>query len=176
MMMIEIRLHGRGGQGVKKSSMILGRAGFLAGYYVQDFALYGAERQGAPLTSFVRISKEPIRTRGHILNPDYIIILDDTVDLSCDLTGSKPTTRVLINTNKEFKDYKMYKVDATSIVLKHTGKPIANVALLGAFAKISKLFTLKQVEEAVKIEIGKYSKDIIDKNVKAAKEAFESVK
>ena len=59
--MIEIRLHGRGGQGVKKASQILGRAGFLAGYYVQDFALYGAERKGAPLTSFVRLSKKPIR-------------------------------------------------------------------------------------------------------------------
>ncbi|MEA3430658.1 MAG: 2-oxoacid:acceptor oxidoreductase family protein [Nanoarchaeota archaeon] len=174
--MIEIRLHGRGGQGVKKSSMILGRAGFLAGYYVQDFALYGAERKGAPLTSFVRISKKPIQTRGHILHPDYIILLDDALDLKSDLAGMKSNTQVLINTNKEFKKFKMHKVDATNISLKCTGKAIANVAMLGAFAKISKLFTVSQIEKAVRIELAKYPKEIIDKNVKAAKEAFDNVK
>ncbi|MBW3003703.1 2-oxoacid:acceptor oxidoreductase family protein [Candidatus Woesearchaeota archaeon] len=175
--MIEIRLHGRGGQGVKKAAQILGRAGFLAGYYVQDFALYGAERKGAPLTSFVRLSKIPIRTRGHIFHPDYIIILDDTVDLRCDLTGSKPTTKVLINTAKGFKEYKnMHKVDATEIALRLIGKPVANVVLLGAFAKITKLFTLKQIDKAVRIELGKYPAAVLDKNVRGANEAYKKVK
>ncbi|MBW3015119.1 2-oxoacid:acceptor oxidoreductase family protein [Candidatus Woesearchaeota archaeon] len=175
--MIEIRLHGRGGQGVKKASQILGRAGFLAGYYVQDFALYGAERKGAPLTSFVRLSKKPIQTRGHILHPDYIIILDDTVDLRCDLTGSKANTKVIINTSKEFKEYKNFnKVNATDIALKILGKPIANVILLGAFTKVSKLFTLKQIEQAVKIELAKYPQEILEKNIKGAKQAHELVK
>jgi len=174
--MIEIRLHGRGGQGVKKSAQILGRAGFLSGYFVQDFALYGAERKGAPLTSFVRISKKPIQTRGHILHPDHIIILDDSVDLNCDLTGSKPTTKVLINTDKEFKEIKAVKIDATKIALDIIGKPISNVALLGAFAKISNLFTMKQIEEAVTIELSKYPKDVIMKNIEAAKKVYDLVK
>ena len=107
----------------------------------------------------------------------YIVILDDTVDLNCDLTGSKPTTRVIVNTNKEFKQFKnFHKVDATDIALKIIGKPIANVVLLGAFAKVTKLFTLTQIEKAVRIELGKYPKEVLDKNIAAAKKAYNSVK
>lgn len=175
--MIEIRLHGRGGQGVKKASQIIGRAGFLAGYYVQDFAMYGAERKGAPITSFVRLDKNPIRTRGHIFHPDHIIILDDTVDLNCDLTGAKPNTNILINTAKDFPGVKnLHKVDATEIALRNTGAQIANVVILGAFAKITQLFTLKQIEQAIRIELGKYPQELLDKNFKAAEEAYKKVK
>jgi pyruvate ferredoxin oxidoreductase gamma subunit len=67
--MISVRIHGRGGQGVKKAAQILARAAYLAGYYTQDFALYGAERRGAPVTSFVRLDKDPIKTRGYVWNP-----------------------------------------------------------------------------------------------------------
>jgi pyruvate ferredoxin oxidoreductase gamma subunit len=174
--MIEIRLHGRGGQGVKKASMILGRAGYLAKYKTQDFAMYGAERKGAPVSSFVRIKKTPITTRGHIFHPDYIIILDETLDLACNLTGSKPSTKILINSTKDYKNKNIQTINATKIAMDITGKNIPNAALLGAFAKISKLFTLKQIKEALKIELGKYNKKIIDKNLKAAEIAYNRIK
>ncbi|MBS3112971.1 2-oxoacid:acceptor oxidoreductase family protein [Candidatus Woesearchaeota archaeon] len=175
--MIEIRLHGRGGQGVKKASMILGRTGYMAGYKTQDFAMYGAERKGAPVTSFVRIDKKAINTRGHIFHPDYIVILDDTLDIPCNITGAKPTTQIIINSAKKFPNLKnVHVVDATSIVMKETGKNITNVAMLGALAKISKIFSIKNIENAVKVELGKYNPDMLAKNMKAAKEIYNQTK
>lgn len=175
--MIEIRLHGRGGQGVKKASMILGRTGYMAGYKTQDFAMYGAERKGAPVTSFVRIDKKEINTRGHIFHPDYILILDDTLDIACNVTGAKPTTQIIINSTKKFPQIKnIHTIDATSIVLKETGTNITNIAMLGALAKISKIFTLSNIEKAVKLELGKYNPEILKKNMSAAKKIYETIK
>lgn len=175
--MIEIRLHGRGGQGVKKASMILGRTGYMAGYKTQDFAMYGAERKGAPVTSFVRIDKKCINTRGHIFHPDYIIILDDTLDIACNVTGAKPSTHIIINSTKKYPTLKnVHTIDATKIVMDKTGKNITNIAMLGALSKISKIFTLKDIEKAIKIELGKYNPEILKKNMEAAEEIFNKIK
>ena len=87
--------------------MILGRAGYLAKFKTQDFAMYGAERKGAPVTSFVRVDKKAINTRGHIFHPDFILILDESLDLACNLTGSKPTTKTIINSKKKYKQKNM---------------------------------------------------------------------
>jgi pyruvate ferredoxin oxidoreductase gamma subunit len=153
--------------------MILGRTGYMAGYKTQDFAMYGAERKGAPVTSFVRIDKKAINTRGHIFHPDYIVILDDTLDIACNVTGAKPDTQIIINSTKKFPKLKnVHVIDATSIALEETGRNITNIAMLGALSKISKLFTLKDIKKAIEVELG-HHKEILDKNLKAAKRVYE---
>lgn len=174
--MIEIRIHGRGGQGVKKTAQILGRAGYFEGYKTQDFAMYGAERRGAPVISFVRLDRNPIKTRGYIFEPDYIIILDDTLDWKYTLKGRKKGTKIIVNTKKGIKMSNLYKIDATHIALKYFKRPITNVAMLGAFAKVSNLVSIKSILKAVRIELKKYGEDIIKKNITLAKEAFNKVK
>lgn len=174
--MISIRIHGRGGQGVKKAAQILARAAYLAGYKTQDFAVYGAERKGAPVTSFVRIDRKKINTRGYVWNPDFIIVLDDTLELSCHLEGRKKTTKELINTSKNLKlPVKYCHVDATGIAVKLLGKNVPNIALLGAFVKIFEPITIEHLEKAVEIELGKKHPEALAKNIKAAKECYERV-
>jgi len=173
--MISIRIVGRGGQGVKKSAQILARAAYLAGYQTQDFAIYGAERKGAPVTSFCRIDKEPIRTRGYVWEPDYILILDDTLELRCHLTGAKKETKILINTTRDLKlGMPHCHVDATGFALKETGRPTPNIALLGAFMQIFKHIEFKHLAKAVEIELEKH-KDAVEKNLRAAKKCYETV-
>jgi len=173
--MIEVRFHGRGGQGVKKSAQILARAAYLSGYKTQDFALYGAERRGAPVISFTRIDKKAIKTRGYIFEPDYIVILDETISESVTLKGKKSNTRVIINTHNKVKHGCV--VDATRIALEEVGTPLgANIALLGAFAHICKLISLENLEKAVITELGKYDKKLINKNIQAAKRCYDIVR
>jgi 2-oxoacid:acceptor oxidoreductase gamma subunit (pyruvate/2-ketoisovalerate family) len=174
--MIGIRIHGRGGQGVKKSAQILGTAAYFEGYKTQDFAVYGAERRGAPVTSFVRIDREAIRTRGYIFEPDFIIILDDTLDMEILLRGRKKETMIIMNTHRRIRMPNLHKVDATHIVLKYFKRPITNVAMLGAFAKVSGLISVKNLSKAALLELKKYDEVILKNNIKAAKEAFEQVK
>lgn len=169
--MIEIRFHGRGGQGVKKSAQILARAAYIEGYYTQDFAIYGAERTGAPLTSFVRIDKDKISTRGYIFEPDYIVILDDSLDIEACLKGSKANTHVVINTKEKIKRKNFHPVNATEIVLKYLKRPVANIAILGGFSKVSGIVSMKSLERAVGIEMEKHS-DIVERNIMAAREIF----
>jgi len=172
--MIEIRIHGRGGQGVKKSAMLIARAAFFKGYKTQDFALYGAERRGAPVTSFVRLDKNKINTRGYVFEPDYIIILDGTIDHDMMLKGLKKNTKILVNTKEHIKGE--CTVNATSIAMSIIGKGIPNVAVLGAFAKISGLFDIKDLKKAVDVEFKGKNKEMLKKNVEAAKKCFEEVK
>jgi pyruvate ferredoxin oxidoreductase gamma subunit len=172
--MIEIRIHGRGGQGVKKSSMLIARAAFLKGYKTQDFALYGAERRGAPVTSFVRLDKNKINTRGYVFEPDYIIILDESIEHEQVLKGLTNKTKILINTKNHPKGE--CSVDATGIAMGVIGKPIPNVALLGGFAKVSNLFDLNDLKNAVDKEFVGKNKEMLKKNIEAAKKCYEEVK
>ncbi len=173
--MIEIRFHGRGGQGIRKAAQILARAAYLSGYKTQDFALYGAERRGAPITSFARIDKKEIKTRGYIFEPDYIIILDETISKTTTLKGKKKTTKVIVNTYNQVKHECV--VDATKTAIDEIGNPLgANVALLGAFIHLYKLIPFENLEKAVRIELGKYNKELIDKNINAAKKCYELVR
>ncbi len=103
-MMIEIRFHGRGGQGAKVASRILGRAGFLSGLQTQDFALFGAERRGAPVVSFTRLSHEPIDQRGYIEQPNLVVVMDDALLIEAQdqlFHGVRPNTPVLVNAGPE---------------------------------------------------------------------------
>lgn len=172
--MIEIRIHGRGGQGVKKSAMLIARAAFLKGYVTQDFALYGAERRGAPVTSFVRLDKKKIGTRGYIFEPDFIINLDESIDHDVVLQGAKKSTKVIINTKEP--TIGEYCVNATDISLKETNTNIPNIAMLGAFAKVSKIFGMNELKKAVEIEFKHKNKEIINKNINAAKKCHSEVK
>ena len=173
--MIEIRIHGRGGQGVKLAAKIISRAAYLSGYYTQDFAIYGAERQGAPVISSVRIDKNPIKDRGYLFNPDIIIILDDSIDSNDTLKGKKSDTQIYINTMHEIKKKNTHAFDATSIAIDKIGIPKVNVAFLGAFVKKFDLIPFKNLENAVREELKSHPK-VIDKNLEAAKACYEKMK
>lgn len=164
--MIQIKIIGRGGQGGKKMSSIIAQAAFLEGKEVQSFALYGAERRGAPVTSFVRIDDKPIEIRGYIDNPNLTIVLDDSlINLTKGLT--------LCNSNK--KDmYNVMVIDATQIALDIIGKPIFNTTMLGAFAMLG-MVSLESIINAIKMEFKKMPEHIVAKNVEACKRAYEMV-
>ena len=172
--MIEVRIHGRGGQGVKKASMILGRAAYIAGYKTQDFALYGAERKGAPVASFVRFDKDELNTIGYVFEPDFIIVVDTTIDKDIVNKGKKKNTKIIYNSVNKIKGY---KIDATDIAIRELNDPLgANIALLGGFVAVAGQISLKHLEEAIRIELKKYPKNIIEGNIRAAKRGYEMIK
>lgn len=179
--MQEIRLHGRGGQGVRFAAKIIARLLFLSGYQTQDFAIYGAERRGAPVTSFVRFDKKPILERGYIFEPDIVVVLDDTLNFLAMTGGMKNGGFVLVNShrNPEYFEKKfgfnrrVYCIDATQIALQTIGKPIANAAIVGALVKLMKL-DIKKMEKSMSIEFGEENlKDVEKKNIEAAARCYE---
>lgn len=138
------------------TARILGRAAFLSGLQTQDFAIYGSERRGAPLASFCRVSKEPIGTRGYVFAPDFIILLDPTLDPGVVSAGLKKDGFILINSEKKlpgFAGMKTHYIDATGIAMKKLGKPIPNVAVLGAFLKLTGMLPLESLEKAIEEEL-----------------------
>ncbi|NJE54250.1 pyruvate/ketoisovalerate ferredoxin oxidoreductase subunit gamma [Thermococcus sp. 21S9] len=177
--MIEIRFHGRGGQGAVTAANILASAAFKQGKYVQAFPFFGVERRGAPVTAFTRIDDKPIRIKTQIYEPDIVVVLDpsllDTVDVTA---GLKDGGTVIVNTEKskdevlaklKKKPAKLALVDATTIALDILGLPITNTAILGAVAKATGVVELKYVQEAIKET---FSGTLGEKNAKAAEEAF----
>jgi pyruvate ferredoxin oxidoreductase gamma subunit len=176
--MYEIRIHGRGGQGVRTTAHILGRAAFLSGYETQDFAIYGAERRGAPVASFCRIDKTRILTRGYVFNPDAVIVLDPTISREAILGGTRKDTLVIVNSERPMSKFMgSVFVDATRIALDTIGRPIPNVAILGCFLKIAKLFPIEKLKEAVKDELEEAGhKEAIKGNIKACERCWNEVK
>ncbi len=186
--MIEIRIHGRGGQGSVVASKILADAAFRDGMYVQSFPQYGVERRGAPVTAFNRMgSPDEIFVRSQIYEPDHVVVLDPTLLLTVDvLKGLKKGGWVIINSPrdpedfyKDFnfpRDYKVATVDASDIAVKwglgSKTQPIVNTAILGALSKVTGIVTLESLKEAIK-ENAPVKKE---ENVNAAVEAYESVK
>jgi 2-oxoacid:acceptor oxidoreductase gamma subunit (pyruvate/2-ketoisovalerate family) len=181
--MLEIRFHGRGGQGTVVASKALAFAVAKEGKNVQTFPEYGVERRGAPVVAFTRIDSEPIYIRSKIYAPDHLVVLEPTLIGAIDVTeGLKPGGWIIINSEKEAKDFPQFKefkvatVDATSIALKHrlgsAAAPIVNTAILGAFAKITGFVGIEAVREAVH-ELSPVKKD---ENVAAAQEAYDAAK
>lgn len=181
--MIEIRFHGRGGQGAVIASEILATALFLEGKYVQTFPQFGVERRGAPVQAFLRIDDKPINLRCKVYTPDHIIVLDSILIESVNVTdGLKKGGWIVINTSKSpkefqnFSDFKVATVDASGIAIKYRlgpkTAPIVNTAILGAFVKavgiVSLDSILKAMEEHVPIKL--------EDNKKAAMDAYEEVK
>lgn len=173
----EIRIHGRGGQGVRMTAHILGRAGFLSGLRTQDFAIYGAERRGAPVASFCRISSEDILTRGYIFNPDAVIALDPTVEPELIMKGLKENGKIIVNSEKPVAKFpKAVFVDATKIAIDTLGRPIPNIAILGGFIKITNLMPLEKLKEAVKEEMAEAEHpEAIEGNIKACELCYNMV-
>ncbi|KAF1078197.1 2-oxoacid:acceptor oxidoreductase family protein [Methanogenium sp. MK-MG] len=174
--MFEIRLHSRGGQGGVTAAKLIAYAAFLDGKYATATPLYGAERRGAPVVSFIRIDDEPIRIYSQIRNPDLVIVLDESIMQLVDvLHGIKPDGEVLINSQKgtEVEGHRTYPVDLTGISLALdlvlAGNPILNTPLIGA---ISKLGVISQA--SAKQVIAETFRD--ERNVEAALRAYEELK
>lgn len=176
-----MRIHGRGGQGSKLASKIIGSAAFLEGYEVQDFARYGAERRGAPVEAFVRMDKEKILERGYIPDPDVVIVLDDTLLDAVDVTaGLRKGGIILINSKRKsfpkLKKFKIVTLDARAIAMETIGKPIYNTAMIGAFAKATGLIDFEHIRHALEHEVGKrVGKKAISKNMLAVRRAYKEV-
>ncbi len=160
--MIEIRIHGRGGQGGVTAAELLARAAFKEGKWVQAIPFFGAERRGAPVKAFARISDEPILIRSQVYSPDYVIVLDFTLLDLVDVTeGLKKDGIVIINTTKKPDEIKLSQgrlatVDATAIALELellvAGLPVLNTIMLGAFAKATEEIKLESVLETIRQE------------------------
>ncbi len=177
--MIEIRFHGRGGQGAVTAVRILASAVHLEGKYTQAIPMYGTERRGAPVVAFCRIDDSRIRERDLVHDPDMVVVLDPLLGKTVDVTeGLKPGGLALINHPGTYKeaglsgDFRVATVDATKIALEVLGRPITNTAILGALAKVSGQLGLKSLEEAIKNEL---PSRIVASNVEAARRAFEGV-
>jgi len=181
--MIEIRFHGRGGQGSVIASKILAKAFFMEGKYVSAFPYFGVERRGAPVTAFTRVDSKPIRAKYQIYEPDFVIVLDPSLLTAVNvLKGIKENGYVLVNTVKspnEIADMLNFKnvatVDATTIAIKHRlgsqTAPIVNTAILGAFARVSGMVKIETVMEAIRQAAPAKQEE----NALAAKDAYESV-
>ncbi|MFC1678193.1 2-oxoacid:acceptor oxidoreductase family protein [Patescibacteria group bacterium] len=179
--MHQIRIHGRGGQGVVTAAELIAISAFNNGWQAQAFPSFGVERTGAPIEAFARLDKKPIRTREHVYEPNYLIIQDSTLLSTVDVAkGCDDRTIVIINTSqpKEKIDLKLpkkniYPIDATKIALEEIGKNIVNTVILGTFAKVSGLISLEAIEQAIEQKFAQKGKEIVNKNIKAIKRAFK---
>jgi 2-oxoacid:acceptor oxidoreductase gamma subunit (pyruvate/2-ketoisovalerate family)/2-oxoacid:acceptor oxidoreductase delta subunit (pyruvate/2-ketoisovalerate family) len=174
--LIEIRFHGRGGQGAVTASRVLAIAAFIEGHHSQSIPMYGTERRGAPVTAFVRIGEKSRMVRSFVHEPDYVVVLDPLLRNTVNVTeGLKPGAMIVINSSSppeeiEFtKQYKVATVDATKVALETIGRPITNTAILGAFAKATGEVKLESLIEAVKKEM---SGRMADTNVRAVEMAY----
>ena len=187
--MIEIRWHGRGGQGAKTASLLLADAAFNTGKYIQGFPEYGPERMGAPITAYNRISDTPIRSHSNIYEPDYVVVVDDTLLESVDVTaGLKEEGAIVINTTKAgeelkklLKGYKgkIYTIDARKVSMETLGKYFPNTPMLAAIIKVSGIMNeedfIKDMEGSFKHKFAK-KPEVIDGNMKALEMALKEVK
>jgi pyruvate ferredoxin oxidoreductase gamma subunit len=184
--MVQIRIHGRGGQGVVTAAEMLSVAAFEQGRHAQAFPSFGSERTGAPVVAFCRIDDQEIRLREPIIEPDVLIVQDLTLLHQVDVfQGLKPDGYVLINTNKSFDElgigeiaarYRrnhLLTVPATTIAMQHLGRPLPNAVLLGGAAALTGLISLEAVEHAIR---AKFSGRVAEGNVAAAAEAHAFVK
>jgi pyruvate ferredoxin oxidoreductase gamma subunit len=181
--MLQIRIHGRGGQGVVTAAEMLSVAAFEQGRHAQAFPSFGSERTGAPVVAFCRIDDREIRLREPILAPDVLIVQDPTLLHQVDVfQGLKPEGYVLINSKRGFDELglggmaasfrreRLTTVPATEIALRHLGRPMPNAVLLGAFAALTGLITLDAVAHAIR---DKFAGKVAENNVAAATEAHE---
>jgi 2-oxoisovalerate/pyruvate ferredoxin oxidoreductase gamma subunit len=180
--MIEIRMHGRGGQGGVIAAKILASAIFKEGKYAQSFPSFGVERRGAPVLAFTRVDDKPIRLRTAIYEPDHIIILDSTlIKFTNVFSGLKRGGTILVNTSSPLssfgfpEDYSVASVDAAGIAVRHglgtKSMPIVNSSILGAFAKFSGVVGIDAIVEAVREGVPMKQ----DENAAAAYDAYEAV-
>ncbi len=186
--MKQIRLHGRGGQGVVTAAELLAIAAYKDGKQSQAFPSFGVERTGAPIQAFARIDENFIRTREQVSSPDILIILDPT------LVGLNPTADcdenviVVVNTSKPKEEIKLtygqdkksvpagniYPVDATKIAMEIFGKNLSNTTILGALAKLDGLLSIEGLKKAIEEKFEEKGEEIIKKNIEALERAYHS--
>ena len=186
--LIEIRWHGRGGQGAKTASLLLADAAFNTGKYIQGFPEYGPERMGAPITAYNRISSKPITIHSNIYEPDYVVVVDDTLLESVDVTaGLKSDGAIVINTTKSpeylksvLKGYQgnIYTIDARKVSMETLGRYFPNTPMLAAIVKVSKIMNdedfINDMKGSFKHKFAK-KPEVIDGNMKAIEMALNEV-
>lgn len=187
--LIEIRWHGRGGQGAKTASLLLADAAFNTGKFIQGFPEYGPERMGAPITAYNRISNKPITIHSNIYEPDYVVVVDDTLLDSVDVTsGLKNDGAIVINTTNDadyikskLKGYsgKIFTIDARKISVEALGKYFPNTPMLAAIVKITGVMSdedfLNDMQGSFKHKFAK-KPEVIEGNMKAIEMALKEVK
>lgn len=179
-MLKEIRIHGRGGQGGVTAAELLAHAAFMEGKWVQAIPFFGAERRGAPVKAFARISDEPILIRSQVYTPDYVLVLDSTLPEVIDVTeGLKKEGIIVLNTTKKpkelaIKGYYVATVDATGIALELkllvAGLPVLNTSMIGAFAKATEEVKLESVMKVIE---ERWPGPVGKKNAKGAAVAYK---
>ena len=186
---IEIRWHGRGGQGTKTASLLLADAAFNTGKYIQGFPEYGPERMGAPITAYNRISSSPIRLHSNIYEPNYVVVVDDTLLETVDVTaGLKQDGAIVINSTKDVEELKpllnnyegkIYTINARKISEEALGKYFPNTPMLAAIVKVSGIMSeeefLNDMNSSFKHKFAK-KPDVIKGNMKALKMALNEIK
>ncbi|HHY99059.1 MAG TPA: pyruvate synthase [Firmicutes bacterium] len=187
--LLEIRWHGRGGQGAKTAAILLGEAAAEAGKYIQAFPEYGPERMGAPVLAFNRISDSPIRLHCHVEKPSIVVILDPTLVGKTDVTGGVPEDGIyLVNTSLSpaeirvrlnIEGGRIFTVDATQIALDAIGRDIPNTPMMGALIKATGILDLESfvTDTRRKLEKKFRSKpEVIEGNIQAIRRAYEEVR
>jgi pyruvate ferredoxin oxidoreductase gamma subunit len=185
--MLEIRWHGRGGQGAVTASKVLAESAMALGKYIQAFPEYGSERQGAPVKSFTRISDKKIMHHSQVNSPDVVLVLDPSLLPIVDVTEGLGEDGILIvNTaappaeirrQMNLKGRKVYTVDATGISLRNLGKSIPNTPMVGAFVGITKLLSPEAVADDFRVKFkDKFRPEIVEGNVKSILDAAKEVK
>ena len=186
--LIEIRWHGRGGQGAKTASLLLADAAFNTGKYIQGFPEYGPERMGAPITAYNRISTNPITIHSNIYEPDNVVEVENNIEETINVTTKLKNNRTkVINSTKDgnyirskLKDYKgdIYKIDARKISMETLGKYFPNTPMLAAIVKVSKIMTdeefLNDMQGSFKHKFAK-KPEVIEGNMKALEMALTSI-
>lgn len=177
--MLEIRIHGRGGQGNVVASYLLAIAAFEAGRYSQAFPSFGAERRGAPVTAFVRLDEAPFRRRCQILEPDFLIVQDQALlHVPGVLTGLKADGKILVNAKADSENLSRQlgkeatAVPATELALEILHKPVPNTALIAAFLALTELFPLAALSEALK---RRFRGEVLTRNLELATAAASCV-
>lgn len=184
---LEIRWHGRGGQGAKTGAFLLAESMIEQGKYAQGFPDYGPERMGAPIRGYNRISDDPIRVHSGVQAPDIVVVLDATLIATGTITaGLKPETVLIVNSHESPEKIKeelavdgnrVFAVDATGIALDEMGRPIPNTPMIGALLRVSDLAEIDKMSAILTKKFkGKLSEKMVKGNVKALKRAYEEVK
>lgn len=187
--MIEIRWHGRGGQGAKTASLLLADAAFNTGKFIQGFPEYGPERMGAPITAYNRISDNEIRIHSNIYEPDFVVVVDDSLIGTIDVTsGLKSDGAIIINTNEDIEEIrkklngyngKIYTIDASKISIECLKANFPNTAMLAAVVHVTDIMSkeelLSNMEDAFKHKFAK-KPEVIEPNMKALLRGYEEIK
>lgn len=184
--LIEIRWHGRGGQGVVTAGKLLAETAMGTGQYFQAFPDFGPERMGAPIRAFTRLSPHPITIHSQIENPDVVLVLDPTLLGTVPVAdGLKEDGMLLVNTSQSpaevrqvtgLKTGKVFTVDASHIAIEEMGREITNTPMLGAFARATGIFDIEKLAEQLRAWFGKrISPEMVEANVRALRRAAEEI-